>query len=131
MAQHHSGTSKIAKSGLGLLRRLVFDETTLAPDNRRGDERTPVAGEVTVVVLGPTGETIGQTRVFIRDISKSGCGLWSRARLESGVFIVIQFPAIGAQPPMNRKAIVAHCRGQNGSGFAVGCRFVNENPAEM
>lgn len=128
MLNNANTSGKIAKTGLGLLRRLMFDESTIEPDNRRGEDRTPVAGEVVVTVLNPTGEAIGQTRVFIRDLSKSGCGLWSRTKLEPGVMVIVAFGACNGQPPMNRKAMVAHCRGQEGSGYAVGCRFINESP---
>lgn len=131
MLNHSNTTGKLTRSGLGLLRRLVFDESTIEPDNRREEERTPVAGEVVVTVLNPAGESIGQTRVFIRDLSKSGCGLWARTRLEAGTIIIVNFPATNGQPPMNRKAMVAHCRGQAGSGYAVGCRFINESPMDM
>ena len=116
-------TGKLAKAGVSFLKRLVFDEATLEADNRREEDRTPVVGEVNVIVLGPTGDAVGQVRVFVRDLSKSGCGLWSRVRFDSGTQIVLHFPASNGQPPLARNATVCHSRGQDGVGFAVGCRF--------
>ena len=116
-------TGKLAKAGVSFLKRLVFDESTLEADNRRDENRTPVVGEVNVVVLDALGQTVGQTRVFVRDLSKNGCGLWSRVRFDSGTKLVLHFPAANGQPPLARTAIVCHSRGQDGAGFAVGCRF--------
>ncbi len=117
----------LTRAGLKLLKKLVFDESTLEPENRRRDERHAVVGEVVVVQLSKAGEPTGKTKVFIRDLSKSGCGLWSRTSFDPGSVVILQFGATPEQPPSNRKAIVAHCRGHEGSGFAVGCRFINES----
>src|SRR5205085_2664182 len=86
-------TGKMAKAGVSFLKRLVFDEATLEADNRRDEDRTPVVGEVNVIVLDAEGQAVGQTRVFVRDLSKSGCGLWSRVRFASGTKLVLHFPA--------------------------------------
>ncbi len=122
-------TGKLAKAGVSFLKRLVFDETTLEADNRREEDRTPVVGEVTVIVLDAAGQSVGQTRVFVRDLSKSGCGLWSRVRFDSGTQLVLHFPASNGQPPLARVATVCHSRGQEGAGYAVGCRFTGEAKA--
>jgi hypothetical protein len=132
--------AKMAKAGMKLLKRLVFDQTGAGagglggaeagpetPKERRDALRTPVVGEVDVVALDPAGQPVGHTKVFIRDLSPTGCGLWSRARLSPGVGIIIHFPACNGQPPLARFAVVSHCRGQDGSGFAVGCRFDAES----
>ena len=119
-------TRKLAKAGVSFLKRLVFDESTLEADNRRDEARTPVVGEVSVIVLDAAGKSIGQTRVFVRDLSKSGCGLWSRVRFDSGTQLVLHFPAANGQPPLARVATVCHSRGQEGAGYAVGCRFTGE-----
>ena len=119
-------TGKLAKAGVSFLKRLVFDESTLEADNRRDEARTPVVGEVSVIVLDAAGKSIGQTRVFVRDLSKSGCGLWSRVRFDSGTQLVLHFPAANGQPPLARVATVCHSRGQEGAGYAVGCRFTGE-----
>ena len=119
-------TRKLAKAGVSFLKRLVFDESTLEADNRRDEARTPVVGEVSVIVLDAAGKSMGQTRVFVRDLSKSGCGLWSRVRFDSGTQLVLHFPAANGQPPLARVATVCHSRGQEGAGYAVGCRFTGE-----
>ena len=116
-------TGKMAKAGVSFLKRLVFDETTLEADNRRDEDRTPVVGEVNVVVLDGAGQSVRQSRVFVRDLSKGGCGLWSRVRFDAGTRLVLHFPAVNGQPPLARTATVCHSRGQDGAGFAVGCRF--------
>ncbi|HVU64825.1 MAG TPA: PilZ domain-containing protein [Phycisphaerales bacterium] len=123
-------SGKLAKAGMSFLKRLVFEEATLEADNRREDARTPVVGEVQIHVLDASGQTTLQTRVFVRDLSKGGCGLWSRVRVESGSQIVIQFPPTNGAPPLARKALVCHCRGQDGAGFALGCRFMDAGTAE-
>ena len=66
---------------------------------------------------------------FVRDLSKSGCGLWSRVRFDSGTQLVLHFPASNGQPPLARVATVCHSRGQDGAGYAVGCRFTGEAKA--
>lgn len=123
-----SGTpsGKLTKAGVSFLKRLVFDESTLEADNRREEDRTPVVGEVNVIVMDAAGQSIGQTRVFVRDLSKSGCGLWSRVRFDSGTQLVLHFPAANGQPPLARVVTVCHSRGQEGAGYAVGCRFTGE-----
>lgn len=117
--------SPLAKAGMNILKRLVFDESTLPPENRRTDEREQVAGEVEVIILDPTGETVGTTRVFIRDVSKGGCGLWSRVAMPPGCSVMIKFPPQGKNPPVQRFARVQHCRGQAGTGFAIGIRYTD------
>jgi hypothetical protein len=129
MANERSATGgKIAKAGMSFLKRLVFEENTLEADNRREDPRTPVVGEVQIIVLDAAGQTKLQMRVFVRDLSKGGCGLWSRVRVEAGSQIVIHFPPTNGAPPLARKAEVCHCRGQDGAGFALGCRFTEAGP---
>lgn len=121
-----AANSPLAKAGLGILKRLVFDEQSLEADNRREEERAPVAGEVDVAVKTQAGETLFNTRVFIRDLSKKGCGLWSRVAMPAGAQVIITFARVGGNPPTQRVGNVRHCRGQAGSGFAIGIRFVGE-----
>ena len=116
----------LARTGLGFLKRLVFDESTLAPDERRIEDRAPVAGEVDVRVFNEAGEEQALVRVFIRDLSKGGCGLWSRAPIPANHRVLIAFPAVGGAAPMSKLGLVCHCRGQAGSGFAIGVRFVGD-----
>lgn len=126
MTNPGSAKSNIAKAGLNILKRLVFDENTISPDNRRTEERTNVVGEVTIIPLDAEGNPKGQAKVFIRDISKKGCGLWSRIGFDSGTRLVIRFPGMNGAPPMQRIAMVCHSRGTSTTGFAIGCRFVND-----
>jgi hypothetical protein len=123
---HHA--NQIAKAGLGLLKRLVYDESTLAPDERRQEERAPVAGEVDVRVIDDAGAELVRSRVFIRDLSKGGCGLWSRVAMPAGHRVVLTFPAAQGAAPMLKTGRIQHCRGQAGSGFAVGVRFLDVQP---
>ena len=126
MSSSGPSNAKLTKTGFGFLKRLVFEEASLDADNRRREDRTPVVGEVNVVALDAAGNALGRTRVFVRDLSRKGCGLWSRARLEPGTRIVLHFPPTNGQPPLARAALVCHCRGQDGAGFAVGVRFEAE-----
>lgn len=125
MSSSKPAGSQIAKQGLNILKRLVFDEATLAPENRRAENRDQVAGEVEVMILDEAQNTVGTARVFIRDVSKGGCGLWSRVPVPSGCVVIVKFPAMNGQPPMGKMARVQHCRGQKGTGFAVGLRFLD------
>jgi hypothetical protein len=124
-----SSPASLAKAGARFLKKLVFDESTIEPDNRRTDDRVPVAGEVTIVALGPDGQPVGQARVFVRDLSKGGCGLWSRVGFGAGTRLVVRFPGVNNGPPTQRIVEVCHCRGAATTGFALGCRFLEENEA--
>lgn len=120
-----SVNSPLAKAGMNILKRLVFDESTLAPENRRTNDREQVAGEVELLILDTSGDTIGSARVFIRDVSRGGCGLWSRVAIPQGCSIIVKFPPQGKNPPVQRFARVQHCRGQAGTGFAIGVRYTD------
>jgi hypothetical protein len=119
--------SKLGGAGMNFFRKLVFEENSLEIDNRRSEDRTPVVGEITVAVIDESGKPIGQTRVFVRDLSKQGCCLWSRVRFAQGTQVILHFPAANGQPPLARAATVCHSRGQDGAGFAVGCRFAQQS----
>jgi hypothetical protein len=123
-------SNQFAKAGISILKRLVFDESTLAPENRRGEPRDQVAGEVEVLVLNEQGETVGQSRVFIRDMSKGGCGLWARTAIPAGCSVIVKFPGTNGNPPVGKMARVQHCRGQAGTGFAIGIRFTESSKRE-
>ena len=121
--------AKLGGAGMNFFKRFVFDEATLESDNRREEDRTPVIGEIGVIVLDESGKTVGQTRAFVRDLSTQGCCLWSRVLLAAGTRLQLNFPAASGQPPLARTATVCHLRGQDGAGFAVGCRFGAESAA--
>lgn len=118
--------NQFTRAGMGILKRLVFDGATIEPDERRHQDREPVAGEVDVRVIDEAGREVGRTRVFIRDLSKGGCGLWSRVAIPAGYRVVVSFPPVGSGVPVVKSGQVCHCRGQAGSGFAVGVRFTGD-----
>ena len=120
--------SSLLTSGAGFLKKLVYDEVEDANIHRR-EPRQQVAGEVVIVELDEQGKRVGSHRVFIRDLSKSGCGLWSRVRLPSNATIAVLFQDASGQP-VQRMGTVCHCRGQENTGFAVGVRFISgQQPA--
>lgn len=117
--------SNIAKAGVSFLKKLVMDESTLEADNRRTEPRTQVVGEVDVIVVDEMGKTLSQARVFVRDLSKRGCGLWSRIEIPAGSNLIVSFAGGPNTPPMRRLAVVRHCRGGARTGFAVGVAFTD------
>lgn len=117
--------ASLLNSGAGFLKKLVYDEVPDAATHRR-EPRQPVAGEVIIVHLDEKGQRVASHRVFIRDLSKSGCGLWSRVRLPSEAPVAILFQDAAGQP-VQRMGIVCHSRGQESTGFAVGVRFTSGN----
>ena len=119
-----SGNALIS-SGAGLLKKLVFDEVPDAK-NHRQEPRQPVAGEVILVELDDSNKRTRSHRVFIRDLSKSGCGLWCRARINAGSKIAVIFQNASGEP-VQRLAEICHCRGQDSTGFALGVRFTTGN----
>jgi hypothetical protein len=121
-------SGSLLSSGKGLLKKLVYDEVPDAQIHRR-EPRQPVAGEVIVVELDAQGKRVASHRVFIRDLSKSGCGLWSRARIAGDTTIAVLFQDAAGQA-VQRIGTVCHCRGQENTGFAVGVRFTTgQQPA--
>lgn len=119
----------IARAATRLLKRLVMDGTDEGAENRRLEERISVAGEVTIVPADAGGADTPGTRVFVRDLSRGGCGLWSRVGFPQGARLVVRFPGVSGGPPVQRLVEVCHCRGAQGTGFAIGCRFI-EGAAE-
>jgi len=112
----------IARFGVKLLNALLYEQEPVPADKRKEDPRNPVAGEVVVVKLVDGKPDAEKHRMFIRDLSTGGCGLWSRTRIEPGTSVLVHF-----QGPDNenveRMATIRHCRGQEGSGFAIGVQF--------
>lgn len=113
----------LLSSGTDFLKKLVYDEIPENQDHRR-ELRQPVAGEVVIVVLDEQNNRSASHRVFIRDLSRSGCGLWCRARLEAGTRIAVIFQDASGSP-VQRLANICHCRGQDSTGFALGVRFTS------
>lgn len=113
----------LAKAGVNLFKKLVYENHQTPVDERRSSPRDEVIGEVTVTVLDEAGQEIGQTRAFVRDMSKGGCGIWSRIGLSPGASVMLTAPGPGGKDVVHRMGKVRHCRGSNGTGFAIGIRF--------
>ena len=121
-AKKSQGTS-VAKAGLNLLKRFVYDNYEAAPSDKRDTERQAVVGEVTITLIGESGKPAEQTKAFVRDTSRNGCGIWSRVALPIGRMVMVS-GAIGAgASSTERLGKICHCRGATGTGFAVGIRF--------
>lgn len=120
----------VAKAGVNLLKRLVLDNYDEPMSNRRGQERQSVVGEVEVTLIGASGQPEVTTRAFVRDTTRSGCGLWSRIAMPVGRTVMIQGEGVGSEGKVQRMAAVCHCRGASGTGFAVGVRFLSESDAK-
>ena len=86
-----------------------------------------VVGEVNVTMLDETGQPTGATRAFVRNLSKTGCGLWSRVAIPVGGTIMIEGQSSSGKGSAHRMASVCHCRGAEGTGFAIGVRFATES----
>lgn len=110
-----------ASAGKRFLKKLVYENYEETQERRRS-ERQSVVGEAAVTITGPGGEALGDTKVFIRDSSSNGCGLWSRVPMPVGGTVMITVSG-GAQ----RLGRVRHCRGSTGSGFVVGVQFDSES----
>jgi hypothetical protein len=104
----------------GLLQRVGLSRGS---DDRRRRERRPVVGEVTIIPLDQSMPDAKPARVFIRNVSAFGCGVWSRWSYPVGTNVMIVIPRKEGQPPIQRLACVRHCRGSAQSGFAVGLCF--------
>ena len=126
MAETTENPKPAARKGMNLLKSLIFEGEPAARNQRHDDPRQTVAGEVVIVEMAPGGEQSGKHRVFIRDLSKGGCGLWSRVRIEPGTSILVLFQGPDGQP-VQRVARVRHCRGQEGTGFAVGVQIARDS----
>lgn len=118
--------SGIAKTGVSFLRKIIYDDDGVS-DKRRDIPRETVAGEVVIYEM-PDKKAAPSTppvkhRVFIRDLSKGGCGLWSRVRFAQGTTIGIILMDTNLDQTVLRRGRVCHCQGQEGTGYALGIRF--------
>ena len=105
------------------IKRVLGLEETDASGNRRNNDRVETQAEITLVELGEHGGRGRQVRVFLRDVSRGGCGVWSRERLTPGSMVMVVFPSKTDPSGTHRMARVRHCRGADGTGFAVGMSF--------
>jgi len=118
--------SSFANAGVRLLKKLVYDNYEDSVKDRRGFDRQNVVGEASVSVTSPQGENLGDVAVFIRDSSRTGCGLWSRLEMPIGSTVMIKAVGPDGKSAGQRLGRVRHCRGASGSGFAVGVQFDGE-----
>jgi PilZ domain len=113
----------LAGAGTRLLKKIVNDGKP--SDHRRDTPRQQVAGEVVLIVMAEGGEHKQSHRVFIRDLSRGGCGLWSRVAVPGGTPVVVVFNGPDGKP-VHKLSRICHCRGQERTGFALGIRFDRE-----
>jgi hypothetical protein len=119
--------SSFANAGVRFLKKLVLENYEDQAQDRRAAERHRVVGEAHVSVTGPKGQALGETRVFIRDSSGTGCGLWSRVEMPVGSVVMVTTAGADGRAGVQRLGRVRHCRGALGSGFAVGVQFDRES----
>ncbi|MFN7022477.1 MAG: PilZ domain-containing protein [Phycisphaerales bacterium] len=119
-------TGSFASAGKRFLKKLVYENYEEIQERRRS-ERQSVVGEAAVTITGPGGEALGETKVFIRDSSGAGCGLWSRVPMPVGSTVMITVSAGEGREGAQRLGRVRHCRGSSGSGFVVGVQFDSES----
>ena len=122
-----AGENKVslwARAGVNMLKKLVYEmpETGEKFVERRASDRDQVVGDAAVTQLDATGKAGPETRAFVRDASENGCGLWSRVAIPVGATVMVAVTTPG-QPTRQRVGRVRHCRGQEGTGFAVGVEF--------
>jgi hypothetical protein len=113
----------VAQSGVSLLKKLVLDNYQEPARERRGNERQSVMGEVHVTVLDESGRPSTNTRAFVRNSTRRGCGLWARVAMPVGRTVMLQGLAAEGSGTVQRMATVCHCRGASGTGYAIGVRF--------
>jgi hypothetical protein len=131
-----SSTSGVAKAGMNLFKKLVYENYETPNGDKRESERQQVVGEVSVTLLDQSGTPAATTRAFVRNTSKGGCGIWSRIAMPVGGTLMISglgAPGEGAGASagqqVQRMAKVKHCRGAAGTGFAVGVKFEADEQA--
>lgn len=122
-----SGGTGVAKAGLNLLKKLVYENYETPMAEKRSAERQDVVGEVNITLLDASGSPAGVTRAFVRNSSRGGCGLWSRMPMPVGTTVMIAGAAAGDDgASAQRMAKVRHCRGASSTGYAIGVKFEAE-----
>ncbi len=125
-ASSKRSSGSVAKAGVDLFKKLVYDNYESAPKERREDERDATMGEVLVKLVGAPGQPELELRAFVRDTSRAGCGLWCRQALPIGATVMLSGLAGQTRDMPQRIARVRHCRGAAGTGFAIGIQFNSE-----
>lgn len=121
-----TSASSVARAGVNLLKRFVYDNYQDQPPEQRRTEREKAVGEVNIRVLDGAAQAGLEFRAFVRDASRAGCGLWCRQPLPVGTMIMVSGAAGQTRDLPQRVARVRHCRGTAGTGFAIGVQFNSE-----
>lgn len=121
-----ASASNVAKAGVNLFKKFVYDNYQDAPSEKRQVDRDKAVGEVNIRVLDGAAQAGLEFRAFVRDASRAGCGLWSRQPLAIGTMIMVSGAAGQTKDLPQRVARVRHCRGTAGTGFAIGVQFNSE-----
>lgn len=115
--------SSIAQAGVRLLKKLVYENYEEGGVDRRQHQRTDVIGDVTISVTDPAGKPLGETRGFVRDSSRGGCAIWTRLNMPVGSTVLVTGTVGEGRQKVQRLGRVKHCRGSEGTGFAIGVQF--------
>jgi hypothetical protein len=115
--------NSVAKAGVNLLKKIVLENYQESERELRASGRQSVVGEVKVTILDASGQPMGETLAFVRNTSRTGCGLWSRVAIPTGRTVMIEGQSRTGKGTAQRMASVRHCRGAAGTGFAIGVRF--------
>jgi hypothetical protein len=121
-----TSASNVAKAGVNLFKKFVYDNYQEEPREQRQVEREKAIGEVHIRVLDGAAQAGLELRAFVRDASRAGCGLWCRQPLPVGTMIMVSGAAGQTKDLPQRVARVRHCRGTAGTGFAIGVQFNSE-----
>lgn len=127
MATPAKSASSVAKAGVSLLKKLVYENHQDEPRERRAAERDDTMGEVLVKVIESPSQPAMEMKSFVRNVSPTGCGLWARQAISVGATVMVSGLAGKTQSMPQRLGRVRHCRGSAGTGFAIGVQFNSES----
>ena len=120
-------SGSVAKAGVNLLKKLVYDNYEAPATERRAIDRDEAVGEVLVKIVAGSGQPEVEFRAFVRDTSRGGCGLWCRQAIPIGATVMVSGAAGKTKDMPQRIARVRPCRGASATGFAVGVQFNADN----
>jgi len=89
--------------------------------DQRIEPRVGMSGEVTLISRGEDG-LLHQARVRVRDISRSGLGLYINNRFTADQSFVIELQSTAGEP-IWLICVAAYCREAESDGFIVGGRI--------
>ncbi len=119
--------NSVTQASVNLLKKFVLENYQEPAREQRNADRQSVVGEVKVTLLDEAGQPMTETRAFVRNTSRSGCGLWSRISMPVGRTVMIEGQSGTGKGTAQRMASVCHCRGAAGTGFAIGVRFAADS----